>query len=175
MCGRAYPSPTTSMFSLDSHNDLIRVTCDCGKVHLMRTPEVRRHDCPLTGKAVIYWPEGYVAEKKEKRQVLLVKPSLPREKLTDEQRAKRTEERKRLAAERKALLGNKIETFLTSWGVTTEWWVSFKEKFGLPPLCNCAARKEWFNNLGESLPWAAGIGVKLLEFLTRKPDADKAL
>jgi hypothetical protein len=54
------------MFSLDSHNDLIRVTCDCGKVHLMRTPEVRRHDCPLTGKAEIYWPEGYVAERKEK-------------------------------------------------------------------------------------------------------------
>lgn len=96
-------------------------------------------------------------------------------KLTDEQRAAGAEERKRLAAERKAQLGEKIETFLTSWGVTTEWWVSFKESHGLPPSCGCAARKEWFNKLGESLPWAAGIGVKLLEYLTRKTTADNAL
>ena len=45
-------------------------------------------------------------------------------------------------------LGDVIEAVLTSVGITKERWIALKEQFGLPPTCNCEARKQWLNNLG---------------------------
>lgn len=44
--------------------------------------------------------------------------------------------------------GDKVETFLQGLGITPERYVDIKEKFGLPPTCNCAGRKEWLNQVG---------------------------
>ena len=51
-------------------------------------------------------------------------------------------------------LGDRTERILASLGVTQERYVEIKAKFGLPPTCNCTARKTWLNNVGEYL----GIG-----------------
>lgn len=68
-------------------------------------------------------------------------------------------------------LGDAIEKLLTSYGITQEWWKAFKHEHGLPPMCNCDERKEWFNRLSEKLPPGLGwVVTKLLETLTRKGD-----
>lgn len=64
--------------------------------------------------------------------------------------------------------GDALEELLTSYGVTKEWYVRFKEEHGLPPTCNCEARQEWLNKTSAAHPTIANIGVKLLSFLTRK-------
>lgn len=163
------------MMTLTEIDGRFRYHCDeCDRACTLTKRVPYGHRCK-DGKIKTLWPEGFVAEKQEKQTTAVTPPPAPRNQLTSEQRAVLAEERRQRLAEHKAQLGSKIEEFLTSWGVTTEWWVAFKESHGLPPSCNCAARKEWFNRIGESLPWAAGIGVKLLEYLTRKPPADNAL
>lgn len=46
-------------------------------------------------------------------------------------------------------LGDRIEQWLSSYGVTQEEYVAVKKKFGLPATCNCDGRKEWFNKVGK--------------------------
>jgi hypothetical protein len=44
--------------------------------------------------------------------------------------------------------GDKVTTALKKIGITEERYVAVKEKFGLPPNCNCAGRREWLNKVG---------------------------
>lgn len=64
--------------------------------------------------------------------------------------------------------GDALEDLLESYGVTKEWYQGFKEKFGLPPTCNCNSRQEWLNKTSEAHPTIANIGVKILNALKRK-------
>lgn len=64
--------------------------------------------------------------------------------------------------------GDALESLLTSYGITKEWYSGFKEKFGLPPTCDCDDRKEWLNKTADAHPTIANIGVKLLNALKRK-------
>jgi len=48
-------------------------------------------------------------------------------------------------------LGDRVESMLTKLGITEERYVEVKRKFGLPPVCNCAGRKEWLNKVGRWL------------------------
>jgi len=81
----------------------------------------------------------------------------------------RNEQRERAALnQRTGVLGDAIESFLTSHGVTKEWYIEFKKEHGLPPTCNCDARQEWLNETSGAHPTIANIGVKLLAALTRK-------
>lgn len=49
-------------------------------------------------------------------------------------------------------LGDQVEVMLASIGVTKERYKEVKQRFGLPPTCNCDERKEWLNRVGE---WVA--------------------
>jgi hypothetical protein len=64
--------------------------------------------------------------------------------------------------------GDALEDFLTSYGLTKEWYIGFKKEHGLPPNCSCEARQEWLNKTADAHPTIANIGVKLLNALTRK-------
>lgn len=64
--------------------------------------------------------------------------------------------------------GDALENFLESHGITKEWYREFKDKFGLPPTCNCNSRQEWLNMTSEAHPQIANIGVKILNALKRK-------
>ena len=55
--------------------------------------------------------------------------------------------------------GDRVETALTAIGVTKERWSSFKSAFGLGPTCNCEARKDWLNQVGDQLGDAAKDAV----------------
>lgn len=66
------------------------------------------------------------------------------------------------------LPGDALEELLASYGITKEWYTGFKEKFDLPPTCDCDARKEWLNKTADAHPTIANIGVKLLDALKRK-------
>lgn len=46
-------------------------------------------------------------------------------------------------------LGDRVESMLKSIGVTEDRYKQAKELFGLPPTCNCSARKAWLNKVGE--------------------------
>lgn len=50
-------------------------------------------------------------------------------------------------------LGDNVETMLAALGITPERYVDVKQRFGLPPTCNCAGRKEWLNKVGR---WLSG-------------------
>jgi len=65
-------------------------------------------------------------------------------------------------------VGDALEDFLTSYGITKEWYVEFKEKHGLPPTCNCDARQEWLNKTAAAHPVISDIGTKLLAAITRR-------
>ena len=45
-------------------------------------------------------------------------------------------------------LGDWAERQLKSIGITQERYKQIKEKFGLPPTCNCGSRKAWLNRVG---------------------------
>jgi len=45
--------------------------------------------------------------------------------------------------------GDKVEKQLKALGITPEKYVAIKEKFGLPPTCNCGGRKKWLNKVGK--------------------------
>lgn len=64
-------------------------------------------------------------------------------------------------------LGDAIEDFLSSYGITKEWWAEFLEKHKLPP-CRCDDNQKWINETASAHPTIANIGVELLSFLTRK-------
>ena len=49
--------------------------------------------------------------------------------------------------------GDRLHEWLESHGITEERYKLAKQKFGLPPKCNCAARQEWLNRVGA---WFAG-------------------
>lgn len=55
-----------------------------------------------------------------------------------------------------AKLGDFTERMLQKAGVTENRYKSVKEKFGLPPTCNCPARKKWLNDVGEYLKSLVG-------------------
>jgi hypothetical protein len=44
--------------------------------------------------------------------------------------------------------GDKVTVFLKGLGITEESYKDIKTKFGLPPTCGCAARREWLNKVG---------------------------
>jgi hypothetical protein len=46
-------------------------------------------------------------------------------------------------------LGDQVESLLASIGITEDRYKEVKEKFGLPPTCNCPARKEFLNRVSE--------------------------
>ena len=48
-------------------------------------------------------------------------------------------------------LGDRVESMLTKLGITEERYVEVKRLFGLPPVCNCAGRREWLNRVGRWL------------------------
>ncbi len=48
-------------------------------------------------------------------------------------------------------LGDRLELYLKSVGVTEDRYKEVKEKFGLPPKCGCAKRKRWLNAVGSHL------------------------
>lgn len=48
-------------------------------------------------------------------------------------------------------LGDWVENWLTSWGLTKDKYKELKEELGLPPTCNCSGRKEWLNKAGALL------------------------
>jgi len=45
--------------------------------------------------------------------------------------------------------GDRLHDWLESYGITEDKYKAVKQKFGLPPKCNCAARREWLNRVGE--------------------------
>lgn len=54
---------------------------------------------------------------------------------------------------KKSAWGDRLHEWLESHGITEERYKLAKQKFGLPPKCNCAARQEWLNRVGA---WFAG-------------------
>lgn len=52
-------------------------------------------------------------------------------------------------------LGDNLERWLTSWGITKERYIAAKKLIGAPPTCDCDGRKEWLNKLGAYLGIAA--------------------
>lgn len=48
---------------------------------------------------------------------------------------------------RRAGWGDKVEAWLKKAGITPERYTAIKAKFGLPPTCGCARRREWINNV----------------------------
>lgn len=87
-----------------------------------------------------------------------------------------------IAANQHSGLGDRIESALTAAGITKERWKAFKGAMGLPRTCNCDARKEYINKLGEQLGEAAKSAVDALfkpvpfskptlDLTANKPDA----
>ena len=65
-------------------------------------------------------------------------------------------------------VGDALEDFLTSYGITKEWWTDYKAKHGLPPTCGCDSRREYLNDLAKAHPNLAKYGVMVFRALTRK-------
>jgi hypothetical protein len=57
-------------------------------------------------------------------------------------------------------IGDRVESALTSLGITKERWEGVRATVGLPPGCSCNARKQWLNRLDQSLQ----LGEKLDRF-----------
>jgi hypothetical protein len=57
------------------------------------------------------------------------------------------------AAKVRSGLGDNVERMLKTLGITAERYIEVKKRFGLPPTCNCAGRREWLNKVGR---WLAG-------------------
>ena len=87
--------------------------------------------------------------------------------LFDEELRRRNERVVRIR-EAAPLAGDALEDLLTSYGITKEWYQSFKKEHGLPPICNCEARKEWMNKVSAAHPKIANLGVKIFDALKRK-------
>jgi hypothetical protein len=57
-------------------------------------------------------------------------------------------------------LGDYTERLLKKLGITPERYVAAKEFAGLAPTCNCAARKQWLNKVGE---WWVSVSAQLTQ------------
>jgi hypothetical protein len=44
--------------------------------------------------------------------------------------------------------GDVLTRWLKDFGITEESYKEIKEKFGLPPTCDCSKRREWLNRVG---------------------------
>jgi hypothetical protein len=66
------------------------------------------------------------------------------------------------------LAGDALKEFLASYGITEEWFCSFKETFGYPPTCLCPERQAWINATASAHPRVNNVGVKLLLVLRRR-------
>ncbi len=54
-------------------------------------------------------------------------------------------------------LGDYVRDLLSMVGITKEWYMSIKAGFGLPPNCDCDARREWLNRVSD---WWRGNKAK---------------
>lgn len=52
--------------------------------------------------------------------------------------------------------GDRVAMWLTKHGITEERYKEIKETFGLPPTCDCCARQEWLNRVGDW--WKRQVG-----------------
>jgi hypothetical protein len=69
-------------------------------------------------------------------------------------------------------LGDRIEEALSSYGITQEAWIEYKEQHGLPPTCRCPQRKEWINRMDKKFKlseMADGLG-KFLDLMKWKEE-----
>jgi hypothetical protein len=79
----------------------------------------------------------------------------PTPQLTHEPRVNRIPTKRRIdpevqkaaVEEQRRRLGDKLESALTGIGLSQENYVAIKEELGLPPTCDCPARKEWINKV----------------------------
>ncbi len=62
-------------------------------------------------------------------------------------------------------LGDWAEAGLKSLGITKERYRVIKEEFGLPPECDCDARKEWLNKVASGKRIANGLN-RVADFFT---------
>lgn len=65
--------------------------------------------------------------------------------------------------------GDDLENWLISYGITRERWIAAKQALGLPPRCNCNARKEWLNQASAKLQVVADKLKNLLDDYYSKP------
>lgn len=65
--------------------------------------------------------------------------------------------------------GDDLENWLQAVGIFKERWVAVKEKLGLPPTCNCEARKEWLNKASAALSVRLKILQKAIGEFYEKP------
>jgi hypothetical protein len=70
-------------------------------------------------------------------------------------------------AERKKL-GDQVESWLASFGLTKERYAAVKEKLGLQPACDCTGRQAWLNKWDEKVRnwWRSLLGVATVEEAT---------
>lgn len=108
----------------------------------------------------------HIDMRKEPRRITPKRSVSPEaERQIKEARAKRREARDVHSNQASAGLGDRIETVLSSIGITPESYVNFKTKFGLPPTCGCADRKAWLNNFGATF----GVTTEKLRDLLKRP------
>lgn len=84
----------------------------------------------------------------------------------DAELQRRSEMSVRVVASPKA--GDAIEELLTSYGITKEWYQGFKKEHGLPPTCNCEARKKWISEFASKYPAIESMATKLMAALARR-------
>lgn len=65
--------------------------------------------------------------------------------------------------------GDTLEQALESIGVTQDRWKALKSQMGLPPSCNCDARKQWLNMAGEALQIQGEKLGKILSWWYSRP------
>lgn len=69
-------------------------------------------------------------------------------------------------------LGDRIESFLKTFGITQQRWSDFKKSVGLPPGCDCPRRIEWLNRFGEEFGQVARWALEKLLGIGKKPKTD---
>jgi hypothetical protein len=106
-----------------------------------------RHRCQTTGEIITYIPPDWESRKRETGTRVFrnepVAPPAPK-------------------------LGDSLQEFFESHGITEEWYSGFKEQFGLPPGCGCKKRRDWLNQTAEAHPQIANFGAKLLNALKKR-------
>lgn len=65
--------------------------------------------------------------------------------------------------------GDDLENLLQAVGIFKEDWVKLKQKIGLPPHCNCEARKQWLNKASAHLQTKVKHLKQALEAYYSKP------
>jgi hypothetical protein len=129
-----------------------------------------RHVCKSTGETYTYVPPDWESRPHEDRNnVYSKKPpasSLPvQEETAPPPKAPRRIPPKRTRGSAKVAalgLGDRVESALQIAGITKDRWAAFKATMGLPATCNCDARKQYLNKLGEELGESARKAVASL-------------